>query len=53
VQGGDDLMVPKAHGEWLAANVPAAASLIDDAHGHLTLVEHLVPRVHEWLLSHS
>lgn len=53
VQGGDDLMVPRGHGEWLAAHVPGAESRLDDAHGHLTLVEHLVPEVHEWLLRHS
>ena len=53
VQGGDDLMVPKQHGEWLAANVPGAEPRFDDAHGHLTLAEHLVPEVHEWLQSHS
>jgi pimeloyl-ACP methyl ester carboxylesterase len=52
VQGGDDLMVPPAHGEWLARNVPGAQSRLDPAHGHLTLVQHLVPDVHEWLLSH-
>ena len=53
VQGGDDLMVPRQHGEWLAANVPGCESRIDDAHGHLTLAEHLVPEVHAWLQSHS
>jgi len=53
VQGGDDLMVPRQHGEWLAANVPGAEARIDDAHGHLTLAEHLVPEVHAWLRSHS
>ncbi|MGN6798511.1 MAG: alpha/beta fold hydrolase [Gaiellaceae bacterium] len=53
IQGGDDLMVPKQHGEWLAANIPGAESRIDDAHGHLTLVEHLVPEVHAWLQSHT
>jgi pimeloyl-ACP methyl ester carboxylesterase len=53
VQGGDDLMVPRQHGEWLAANVPGCESRIDDAHGHLTLAEHLVPEVHAWLRSHS
>ncbi len=53
VQGGDDLMVPPAHGRWLAANVPGNVSRIDDAHGHMTLVEHLIPEVHEWLLSHG
>ena len=52
VQGGDDLMVPRQHGEWLAANVPGCESRIDDAHGHLTLAEHLVPEVHSWLQQH-
>jgi pimeloyl-ACP methyl ester carboxylesterase len=53
LQGGDDLMVPPAHGRWLGAHVPGAETRIDDAHGHLTLVQHLVPEVHAWLLSHS
>ena len=53
VQGGDDLMVPPAHGAWLAAHVPGAESRLDDAHGHLTLVQRLVPEVHDWLRSHS
>jgi pimeloyl-ACP methyl ester carboxylesterase len=53
VQGGDDLMVPKAHGLWLAAHVRGCATRIDDAEGHLTLVQNLVPEIHEWLLSHS
>jgi pimeloyl-ACP methyl ester carboxylesterase len=52
MQGRDDLMVPPAHGEWLAQNVPGAEPRIDPAQGHLTLVQHLVPDVHEWLLSH-
>lgn len=53
VQGGDDRFVPRAHGEWLAARVPGAEAWIDDAEGHLTLLEHRVPDVHEWLLAHS
>ncbi|HEU5361844.1 MAG TPA: alpha/beta hydrolase [Gaiellaceae bacterium] len=53
VQGGDDLMVPKGHGLWLAANVRGCETRIDDAEGHLTLVQNLVPEIHEWLLSHS
>jgi pimeloyl-ACP methyl ester carboxylesterase len=53
VQGGDDLMVPRRHGEWLSEHVPGAESRIDDAHGHLTLVQHLVPEIHAWLLSHT
>jgi pimeloyl-ACP methyl ester carboxylesterase len=32
--GSSDVLVPSAHGEWLAANVPGCAVLIDDS-GHL------------------
>ena len=53
VQGGDDRFVPRSHGEWLAARVPGAEAWIDDADGHLTLIEHRVPEVQEWLLAHS
>jgi pimeloyl-ACP methyl ester carboxylesterase len=53
VQGGDDRFVPRSHGEWLAKAVPGAETWIDDEHGHLTLLEHRVPEVHDWLLSHS
>jgi pimeloyl-ACP methyl ester carboxylesterase len=52
IQGGHDLMVPSAHGEWLAQNVPGAEGRLDETHGHLTLARDLVPDVHEWLLSH-
>ncbi len=37
-QGGEDLMVPTAHGHWLAANVPGATAHIEPAEGHLSLV---------------
>ena len=50
VQGGDDRFVPKSHGEWLAAHVPGSEAWIDDENGHLTLLEHRGPDVHEWLL---
>ncbi len=53
VQGGDDRFVPRSHGDWLAAHVPGADAWIDDADGHLTLIERRVPDVHEWLLAHS
>ncbi len=53
VQGGDDRFVPRSHGEWLAAHVPGAEARITDEDGHLTLMEHRVPDVHDWLLSHS
>jgi pimeloyl-ACP methyl ester carboxylesterase len=53
VQGGDDRFVPGSHGEWLAAHVPGREAWLEDAHGHLTLLEDLVPDVHAWLLAQS
>jgi pimeloyl-ACP methyl ester carboxylesterase len=53
VHGSDDRFVPVAHGAWLAAHLPGAEAWIDDANGHLTLLENRVGEVHEWLLSHS
>jgi pimeloyl-ACP methyl ester carboxylesterase len=53
VQGGDDRFVPKPHGEWLAAHVPGREVWLDDSHGHLTILEDLVPDVQAWLLAHS
>jgi pimeloyl-ACP methyl ester carboxylesterase len=37
-QGGVDLMVPFAHGEWLANAVPKALVHRDEAEGHLSMV---------------
>jgi pimeloyl-ACP methyl ester carboxylesterase len=53
VQGGDDRFVPRSHGDWLAARIPGAEAWIDDAAGHLTLLENDVPAVHEWLRARS
>jgi pimeloyl-ACP methyl ester carboxylesterase len=53
VHGADDRFVPVSHGHWLAARIPGVEAWIDDANGHLTLLENRVLEVHEWLLSHS
>lgn len=53
LQGEDDLMVPPAHGHWLAERIPGVDARIDAADGHLTLIERRMREVNEWLLSHS
>lgn len=37
-QGDEDLMVPSAHGSWLAAHLPNAVAKPARGHGHISLV---------------
>jgi pimeloyl-ACP methyl ester carboxylesterase len=54
VQGRQDLMVPYAHGEWLAAHVRGAESRFSEEEGHLTqLLPEPVRRLHAWLVERS
>lgn len=50
-QGGQDLMVPAAHGPWLAAHLPASTGWLEPDQGHLSITLDL-GRVHGWLLEH-
>lgn len=44
-QGSEDLMVPFAHGRWLAANVPGAVAHIEEGEGHLSIAVGAVDRM--------
>lgn len=50
-QGSADLMVPFAHGEWLAAAVPGARARLLDGDGHLSIVVGRADEIVEDLLS--
>ena len=50
LHGTQDLMAPVAHGRWLAERIPGVEAEISDTEGHLTLLAHRIPQVHEWLL---
>jgi len=36
-QGSDDLMVPFAHGQWLALHFPQASVHLEQGEGHLSI----------------
>lgn len=50
-QGSDDLMVPFAHGEWLAAHVPEARARLLPGAGHLSIVVGRADEIVDDLLS--
>lgn len=50
--GRHDRFVPFQHGQWLAAHVPGAESVLSETDGHLTVPVRQIGDVHEWLLGH-
>jgi pimeloyl-ACP methyl ester carboxylesterase len=49
--GHQDQFVPFQHGVWLAEHVPGAEAHLEEAEGHLSLLNR-VPEIHRWLISH-
>jgi pimeloyl-ACP methyl ester carboxylesterase len=49
-QGVQDLMVPPAHGRWLAERIPGVEAHIGEDDGHITILERRTPEIHRWLL---
>ncbi len=44
-QGDDDLMVPKAHSEWLVKHIPTATLNFVPGHGHISLTSTYRPEI--------
>jgi len=51
--GSADLMVPFAHGEWLAAHVPGASAHLVQGEGHLSLPVRAIDRMLDELITAS
>jgi len=52
-QGSADLMVPFAHGEWLASRLPGASSHLEQGEGHLSIGLGAIDRMLDELVTAS
>jgi pimeloyl-ACP methyl ester carboxylesterase len=48
-QGVQDLMVPVAHGRWLADRIPGVEAHISEEDGHLSIAVGRLPEIFDWL----
>jgi pimeloyl-ACP methyl ester carboxylesterase len=51
-QGSEDLMVPFAHGQWLAANIPGVVAHLEDGEGHVSLTIGALDRMLDEIVTH-
>lgn len=51
LQGGEDRITPRQHGEWLAGRVPSAELWLRPADGHISVLSSAVPAM-GWLTDH-
>ena len=50
-QGSEDLMVPFAHGQWLASHVPGATAHLRQGEGHFSVGLGALDRMFDELLT--
>ena len=50
-QGSADLMVPYAHGQWLATHVPGATARLQQGEGHMSITVSALDQMFDELLT--
>jgi pimeloyl-ACP methyl ester carboxylesterase len=50
-QGSEDLMVPVAHGRWLAQRIPSVVAHLEDGEGHLSMYIGAINRMLQGLVA--